>query len=164
MSFNLPYNKNKLYKTLDCWSRDKLSFDFFEKGMEIVSPPQCVHDFSRKTFFCFILLTVTKFNCLTAFTSWAIEPYVHCNFLLTRLWQHRIFSFNLVEMSKKIDFKHWFQPEVKRIFFYFISHRVENILPKICILYKNVLWKKGTLYVDFINNRDEILNFKMFKV
>ena len=39
MVFNLAHNKNKLYKTLDYWLKDKLNFDFLEQGLEIVSPP-----------------------------------------------------------------------------------------------------------------------------
>ena len=30
IAFNLTYNDNKLCKTLDCWSRDILNFDFLE--------------------------------------------------------------------------------------------------------------------------------------
>ena len=47
---NLPYNKNKLYKTLDYGSRDMLNFKFSEKGLELVPPPHFVYDFSRKMF------------------------------------------------------------------------------------------------------------------
>ena len=32
VSINLDYNKNKLYKTLDCWSRDMPNFAFLEKN------------------------------------------------------------------------------------------------------------------------------------
>ena len=47
---NLANNKNKIYKTLESWSRDMLNFDFLEKGLEIVSPSHFVYDFSRKMF------------------------------------------------------------------------------------------------------------------
>ena len=43
--------KSKLYKTLDCWSRDMFNFNFSEKGLGLVSPPYFVYDFSRKMFF-----------------------------------------------------------------------------------------------------------------
>ena len=33
---NLAYNKNKLYKTWDYWSRDMLNFNFSEKGLGLV--------------------------------------------------------------------------------------------------------------------------------
>ena len=45
MAFNLAYNKNKLYKNLDYWSRDMLNFNFSEKGLWLVSPPHFVYDF-----------------------------------------------------------------------------------------------------------------------
>ena len=48
---NLRFNKHKLYKTLDYWSRDILSFNFPEKGLGLVSPPYFVYYFSRKMFF-----------------------------------------------------------------------------------------------------------------
>ena len=41
---------NKLYKTLDYWSRDVLNFNFPEKSLGLVSPPYFVDDFSRKNF------------------------------------------------------------------------------------------------------------------
>ena len=50
MALSLAYNKNKLYKTLDYWSRDMLNFNFSEKGLELVSPSYFVYDFSRKMF------------------------------------------------------------------------------------------------------------------
>ena len=50
IALNLAYNKNKLYKTLDYWSRDMLNFNFSEKGLGLVSPPHLVYDFSRKMF------------------------------------------------------------------------------------------------------------------
>ena len=47
---NLAYNKTKLYKTLDYWSRDMFKFDFLEKGLGIFSSSHFVYDISRKTF------------------------------------------------------------------------------------------------------------------
>ena len=49
-SLNLAYYENKLYKTLDYWSKDMLNFHLLEKGLGIVSPPHFVFDFPRKTF------------------------------------------------------------------------------------------------------------------
>ena len=46
----LPCNKNKLYKTLDHWSRDMVNSIFSEKGLGLISPPHFVYDFSRKMF------------------------------------------------------------------------------------------------------------------
>ena len=47
---NLAYNKNKLYVTLDYWSRDMLNFDFLKRVWKIVPPPYFEYDFSRKLF------------------------------------------------------------------------------------------------------------------
>ena len=47
---NLAYDKNKLYKTLDSWSRNMLNFSLLEKGLGMVSPPHFVYDFSAKMF------------------------------------------------------------------------------------------------------------------
>ena len=51
ITLNLAYNKKKLHKSLDYSSRDMLNFDFFEKGLGIVSPPHFSYDFSTKMFF-----------------------------------------------------------------------------------------------------------------
>ena len=44
-ALNLACNRNKLFKTLDHWSRDMLNFNFLEKGLGVVSPPHFVYDF-----------------------------------------------------------------------------------------------------------------------
>ena len=44
---------NKLYKTLGYWSRDVLNFSFLEKGLEVVSRPYFVYEFSTKMFLMF---------------------------------------------------------------------------------------------------------------
>ena len=53
MILNLACNKNKLFKTLDYWSRDTLNFNFLEKGLGLVSSLHFVYDFSRKVFLVF---------------------------------------------------------------------------------------------------------------
>ena len=50
IAINLAYDKNKLYKTLDYWSRDMLNFSFLGKGLGKVSTPHFVYDFSTKMF------------------------------------------------------------------------------------------------------------------
>ena len=50
IALNLGYNKNKLYKTLDYWSRDMCNFNFPEKGLGLVSPPHFVYKISREMF------------------------------------------------------------------------------------------------------------------
>ena len=64
IALNLPYSKNKLYKTLDYWSRDMLNFNFSEKVLGLVSPPHFAYDFSRKRFFILHFI-----NCLN-FIVW----------------------------------------------------------------------------------------------
>ena len=56
------YNKIKLYKTLDCWFRDMLSFHFLEKGLRIIfSPPHFVYDFLRNVFLTFYYINSPNF-------------------------------------------------------------------------------------------------------
>ena len=50
MALNLSYNKNKLYRSLDYWSRDILHFNFWEKYVGLVSPPYSLYGFPRKMF------------------------------------------------------------------------------------------------------------------
>ena len=50
MAQNLAYNIDKLYKTLDYWSKNMRNFYFLEKGVGIVSVLHFVYDFSRKIF------------------------------------------------------------------------------------------------------------------
>ena len=45
ITLNLAYIKNKLFKTLDYWSRDMPNFDFLEKGLGVVSPSHFVYNF-----------------------------------------------------------------------------------------------------------------------
>ena len=85
----LTYNKSKLYKTLDYWSRDMLNFDFLKKGLEIISVPHFVHGFSNKNISHVIFYWLTKLHCLIAFTSWDIDQYVYCNCLFRRLRRHK---------------------------------------------------------------------------
>ena len=78
----MAYNKNKLYKTLDYWSRDMLNFSFSEKSVGLVSQSHLVYDLSGKKIF---MLHSIKFHCHVAFTSRDIEQYVYYDCLLTRL-------------------------------------------------------------------------------
>ena len=78
---NLAYNKNKLHKSLEHWSRNILSFDFLEKNPGEVSPPHFVWDFSSKIFLMLFPITSCKFGL-----------YVHCNCFLSRLWNHKLWN------------------------------------------------------------------------
>ena len=41
---------NKIYKTLEYWSKDMPNFGFLEKSLGIISLPHFVYDFSKKMF------------------------------------------------------------------------------------------------------------------
>ena len=96
---------------------------------------------------------------------------LHCH-----MWNFApVWNFQFQPRLKKIGITLEFQPEVKWIFFYFISPLGENIFAKICdIFYKNAIWKKTfhmqlqnyikTVIIDFINKRSKIFNFKAFKI
>ena len=45
IALNLEYNENKLYKTLDYWSRDMLNFNFPENSLGQIPQPHFVYDF-----------------------------------------------------------------------------------------------------------------------
>ena len=64
IAFNLAYNKNKLYKTLDYWSRDILNFHFLKKDLGIVFSIHFVYDFSRKMFLMLYSIDWTNFIVL----------------------------------------------------------------------------------------------------
>ena len=76
LSFNIFWyfhlQQNKPHKFPDCWSWDKLNFDFLELG--VVSRPHFVYDFSRKKFLFFILLSdqIYLSDCLYFWRCWEI--------------------------------------------------------------------------------------------
>ena len=72
--FNLAYNKNKLYKILDYWSRDMLNSNFLEKGQGQFLHHILYMIFLRKCFSCYILLTdqILLSNCFYFSRYWAI--------------------------------------------------------------------------------------------
>ena len=57
IAHKLAYNKNKLFKTLDYWSRDMPKFDFLEKGLGIVFHHILCMIFQEKCFSVYALLT-----------------------------------------------------------------------------------------------------------
>ena len=50
IALKLTYNRNKLFKTLNYWSRDMLNFAILDKGLGIVPAEHFVYDFSTKMF------------------------------------------------------------------------------------------------------------------
>ena len=72
IALNLAYNKNKLYRTLDYWSRDLLDFDFLEKVLGIFLHHILCMVFPEKCFPHYILLT-HQVSVSVSFTSWNIR-------------------------------------------------------------------------------------------
>ena len=74
IALNLGYNKNKLYKNLDYWSKDILNFNFPEKGLWLVLHHILCIIFQEKCFLCYILLTdqVLLSDCLYFTRHWTI--------------------------------------------------------------------------------------------
>ena len=74
IAHNLAYNKNNMYKILDYWLRDILTFNSLEKVLGIVSITHFVYDFQEKCFSCYSLLVdqISWSNCLYFLRYWAI--------------------------------------------------------------------------------------------
>ena len=81
IALNLACNKNKMYKTLDNWSRDTLNFDFLEKGLEIVYPPLSWH--------ILLIDQILLPDCLY-FLKWGQYLYFIC--LFPRLWRYKFWN------------------------------------------------------------------------
>ena len=88
---NLGYSKNKLYRTLDNWSKVKLNFTFLEKGLGVVSLPYFVYGFSRKMFLNVIFYWpnfVVWLSLLPEILDNMCIVYM-CSCLFPRLWRHK---------------------------------------------------------------------------
>ena len=86
---------NKLCKTLDCWSRDTLNFDFMEKGLGIVFPTHFVYDFSRKIYHI-IFYRLTKFLIVGLPLLFKILGSMCIAILCKRGWDDINFENNLI--------------------------------------------------------------------
>ena len=60
--------------------------------------------FRGNCFSCYILLTLTKFHWLIAFTSTDFEQYVYCNYVSPRLWRHKFWI--QTYLSNQVVFLH----------------------------------------------------------
>ena len=82
----------ELCKTLYYWSRDILNCNFPEKGLGLITTSHFVHDFSKKSSLCYILITdnLLLSECQYMFQNW----------LLTRLWRHK--TYNPVYLSNQV--------------------------------------------------------------
>ena len=121
---------NKLYKTLDCWSRDMLNIYFLEKGLEIVSPSHFLYDFSIRIFlmlysinwqnfiFCWLPLNLeilgNMYIVIVCFQSCDV-----INFEINPIFLIKPFSYlakNSRQKCKYVENKKSFKDEIKSIF------------------------------------------------
>ena len=80
LALNLVYNKYNVY---NYWSRDMLNFDFLEKGLELVSLPNSLYDFSRKMFL--MLYSINRSN----FIVWlSLLPEILGNMCIAKGLEH----------------------------------------------------------------------------
>ena len=70
IALNMRCNKNKLYKTLDYWSRIMLNFNFLEKGLVLVSVSHFLYNYSRNIF---IMLHSNKWSNLILWLPLLLE-------------------------------------------------------------------------------------------
>ena len=82
LALNLTYNKSKMYKSLEYWSRDMLNFDFFQKGSG---------NSYFTTFYVWFLYPVNWPNFFV-FTSWGNGHSLYCDCLLTILWRNKFWN------------------------------------------------------------------------
>ena len=80
-ALNLGYNKSKLQKTLDYWSRDLLNFEFLKKGLWIVSPPHFAYYFSRKIFLLLYSINWPNFIEILSNICIAIVFFSRCDLI-----------------------------------------------------------------------------------
>ena len=69
---NLVYDKRKLYKTFDYWSKDVLNFDLLGKVLEIISPSQFANGLSRKMLLILYSINWKLSDCRYFLRYWAI--------------------------------------------------------------------------------------------
>ena len=84
INLNFAYYQNKLYKTLDYWSWDMLNFDFLEKNLEIVSPPDFVPDFFKKRFIMLYSINLPNSIGQYVYSTWSKSQAKELNSLITK--------------------------------------------------------------------------------
>ena len=129
IALKLAYNRNKLCKILQYWSRDMLKFDYLDKGLGIVSPAHFVYDFLTKMFFMlystnwpnFIAYLLLLFEILGNICI-AIVYYPSCdvmNFEINIVFLIKPFCLMIKKSRQKLKYlenKKSFQGEIKSIF------------------------------------------------
>ena len=79
-------DKNKPYRISDCWSKDKLSFDFLEKEVGLVSAPHFEHGFFKKNIspvYCIYWPNFMMWFLWFLFFSLSIRVFFHRHWRLT---------------------------------------------------------------------------------
>ena len=105
------HNKNKLYNTLDCLSRDMLHSDILEKGFGVASfsTAFCVWFFRKKCFSRCILLydQISLSHCLYLLRCSRITCYPVCdvvNFVINVSFLIEPLSYMIKKSEKKIKY------------------------------------------------------------
>ena len=100
IALNMAYNKNKLYKNLNYWSRDMLKFDFLEKDLHHIL---CII-FQEKCFSCYIPgCDVINFEIIFIIL---IKPFFYM-------------AKKSIQQCKFVEKENSFQGEIKSIFHHF---------------------------------------------
>ena len=109
IALKLAFNRNKLFKTLQYWSRDMLNFVFLDEGLGIVSPARFVYDFSKKCSSCYILLNdqIWLPGCLYVFRYWAICVMQFFVNQVVTLWIFKLTCIFLIEPFFYMTKKSW---------------------------------------------------------
>ena len=169
IDLNLSYNKNKLYKTLDYWSRDMLNFIFSEKSLGLVSPPHFMYDVSKKmslmlnfinwpNFTVWLLLFLGILGNMSFLSRYLVckniynmPSFMWSNDFFSRLkwwlYLYCIFLFNFFNIWSQLLKKIFFLEEMWNLFLQlaFKQYFAELIFP--IDLSKTVFW--GSNFCDF---------------
>ena len=112
LPLSIIYNKNKLYKTFDCWSRDMLNFDILEKGVGLDFPPHFIYGFSRKMFLMFY--STNWLNFIAWLSCQKLPQTLECTFnikvqtlivICSEKWKVLVMKHFLLKNYLKIDIR-----------------------------------------------------------
>ena len=95
---------SQLHKSLDCWSRYMLRFEFLEKSLGLVLPPHSVHDFSKILFSFYILETdpISLSDCLY-FLRYCVTCILHA-LIIFPVYDIIDFEINLIFLNKPFSY------------------------------------------------------------
>ena len=116
---NKIINKKNLYKTLDYWFKDMLSFNSSEKCPGLVSLPHFVYDFSRKLF---LLLHSINWPNIIVWLPLQISGCDLIKFEIKLIFLTKPFRYITKKSRQKhkyLEKEKSFWHEIKRIFYHF---------------------------------------------